>query len=101
MAAQLHLHPGRSVPRAPSLHKPAFSLPKSRGEDDRGRALVSLNWSSCVDPWGASRASRAAPRAFAEQGLLSQPQQQSGTDGRSSAAPVASAWPSPCSVQNR
>lgn len=58
---------------------------------------MSMNWSLCAGPWGAL-ASGAAQRAFAKQGLVSQPEQQSGTDGRrerSSATPVASASSSP------
>lgn len=58
---------------------------------------MSMNWSLCAGPWGAL-ASGAAQRAFAKQGLVSQPEQQSGTDGRrerSSATPVVSASSSP------
>lgn len=54
-----------------------------------------MNWSLCAGPWGAL-ASRAAQRAFAKQGLFSQAEQQSGTDGRrAELTPVASASPSP------
>lgn len=50
MAGQLHLHLGRSVHRAPSLQKPAVSLPKSKGEDDRCVILKRCAAHHCVIP---------------------------------------------------